>query len=153
MSVPPSRLLPSYICRRACSVLLGGKRAQAAGAHVQAPPWVALALVTTAGLCLAGRQWGPQAIRAQTGEEMGLIRGLLHLSLASSSPLLCLEAEFIDLTLIGWQLCLVSSDPVQPWDSLCLWSQGMWGRAEGRKEFLFIQLRSWDFSRTHAFWR
>lgn len=43
--MPPSLLLPSYIGMWACCVQLGGKRAQAGGAHVQ-PSLVGLALVS-----------------------------------------------------------------------------------------------------------
>ena len=38
---------------------------------------------------------------------------------------------------------------MQSWDSVGLWSQGLWGKAEGRKEFF----RFGGFSRPRAFWR
>lgn len=120
---------------------VGRQEAQARGT----PLWgrSGLGLLLPAFLLLAGR--GALGKHSTDQKEMGLVRGLLYLSLADFGSSLCLEALFIDLTLVGWQLCFISSDPEQPWDSPCLWSQVVWGRAEGRKEFLFIIVQILEF--------
>lgn len=102
--------------------------------------WVGLALVCFYPPSSCWQAVEPQASRAQTQKEMGLISGLLYLSLADFGSTYSVWRHcLLILTLLGWQLCLLSSDPENSWNSPCLWSQGVCGRAEGRKEFLFIK--------------